>query len=324
MANDQYNLPAVVGVDKNALALLGDLANGNMDALGGLSLGGYPTIRLNGTRFVAVEGDNHIPLPVLELPLIFLRAAPNLRKTWYATKYDPNSADDSRAPDCFSDDGIAPHPSVAIKQSANCAACRHNQFGSGTGADGKPSKGKACSDTKQLAIFSPAPRKYGAENDIFGFRIPPASLKNFAGYVKALTNRGVPLSSVVTMVSFDPNYTYPVLQFKFNVALRPEQIQAIVEKAKSDEVEAIINPMIAPPAPPAAVRTPVAEVTPSPEPTAQAPDTSAPAQESAAADFDFGLGGEAPKAPAQAQAAPEASIESSEDSDDDLARALGI
>lgn len=337
---DQFNLPATIGLDTKALAALGEFGTSNMDALSGLSMGGYPTIRINGTRFMAVEGDTKINLPLLEMKIVFLRSAPGLRKSWYATKYDPNSADDNKAPDCFSNDGVTPHPSSLHRQSENCAGCPMNVFGTGTAADGSPGKGKACADSKQLAVFAPEARKNGAENDIFGFRVPPASLKNFGGYVKALTNRGVPLVSVVTTVGFDPNASYPVLTFKFAQALSPDHINAVIEKAKSDEVEAIINPMMATtpaaapartapaPAPaPAAKPAQAAQATKPAAPKAKAKTQAAPAQAAPETlEFDMGDGGGAAADPGFdiGVTGGETTEAGDDSSDDELARALNL
>lgn len=239
----------------------------NDDALAGLSLGGYPYIKLNGTRFMAVEGDKEVTIPLLELPVVVVAAVPALRKKWYAAKYNPNNVDPTKKPDCFSDDGLVPHGTSAHPQSKTCATCLHNAFGSGTDSDGKPTNGKACSDNKQLAVFSQAPSKYqGAggvqiENTIFGLKLPPASLKNFAIYVKAMTAKGVPLGGALTCVGFDPEFTYPVLSFRFAGLLNDAQFAKIKQLSQSDEVQLIL-------APTPGAATPLAPVTPVVQPAA--------------------------------------------------------
>jgi len=283
------------------------LMSANADALSGLKVGGFPAIRLNGTRFVATEGDQEVPLPVLELPIVILRAAPGIHKTWYATRFDPNSTE-AKGPDCFSTDGIAPNGAAPLKQATNCATCPMNAWGSGKSQDGSPSKGKACADAKQLAVFSGAPRKAGADSTIFGLRVPPASLKNFATYVKAITSRRLPLQGVLTVVSFDPKVTYPILEFKFGGLLNEQQFHLMQESMEGDEVRAIIEsdpPVVAPltrvePAP-----------APAPEP-APAPKKAKAAPPPPPVEVDLEV--EAPTA-VDAPSDPE---------DDELARSLGL
>jgi len=244
---------------------------GNEEAMASLSLGGFPYIKLNGTRFMAVEGDREVTLPVMELPVVIMRAARELRKKWYATKFNPNSPEPNKKPDCFSDDGITPHGTSTSPQAKTCASCPHNAFGSGRDQDGKPTDGKACSDNKQLAVYSRAPSQTPVpanmtpiETSVFGLRLPPASLKNFAVYVKAMTAKGVPLAGALTIIGFDPAYTYPVLSFRFGGLLNDAQYAAIDAMAKGEEVATILAPT---PGAAVAVATPVQSAAP---PAAQA------------------------------------------------------
>ena len=343
---------AVAVIPDNLPAYLqgGDF-NANEEAISNLSLGGFPYIKLNGTRFQAVEGDNEHNLAVLELPVVIMRAAPALRKKWYATKYNPNSVDPNKKPDCFSDDGVAPHALSVTPQSKTCAACPHNAFGSGRDQDGKPTDGKACSDNKQLAVFTQAPIKAGAENSVFGLRLPPASLKNFALYVKSLTSKRVPLAAALTIVGFDQNSSYPILTFRFGGLLNEQQYARITELSQGDEVVTIITPTpgghAAPATAQAAAAQPAAKqevslvddlglddpapikteakAQPKPEPEPK------PAPEPAAAapsDLDdmFGDLSPAPAASASAQPAQAAQGEATlvDENDDDLARELGL
>ena len=303
----------------------------NDEALSGLSLGGFPHIKLNGTRFQAVEGDNEINIPLLELPVVVLRAAPGLRKAWYGTKYNPNSSDPGRGPDCFSHDGTKPHGSSPTPQCKTCAACPHNAFGSGKDQDGNPTKGKACSDNKQLAVFSQAPSKAGAENQIFGMKLPPASLKNFAVYVKSLSSKRVPLAAALTMVSFDDAFSYPVLAFKFGGLLNEAQYAKIQEMAHSSDAEDIIAALPDSGAPVAvAAPVPVAEPANAVDdlglgdtievaPKAKSATKAKATPKAEVVELDFGLGDVAP-----AQAAPVDVDMPPDEDDDDLAKQLGL
>jgi hypothetical protein len=199
--------------------------------------GGFPTIGLKGTRFVVKADGSETVLPTVEISVVLIAAKQNLNKTYYASKFDPSQTE-AKSPDCFSNDGVKPDVSATMKQCDSCAGCAQNQFGSGTAADGTPSKGKACSDTKTIAIF--------ANNGTYGFRIPPASLKAFGHYVKETSRRGVDLSTAITVIGFDPNFSYPVLTFNFAGFLNPEQVDKVAQMKTSIEVMDIVGGTAAP------------------------------------------------------------------------------
>jgi len=200
--------------------------------LAGISQGKqFPTIGCKGTRFLVKQDGTETVLPTMEIGVVLLGAKPNLDKSYYATAYDPNSTE-FKAPDCSSDDGIKPRADSPLKQCESCAGCPQNQFGSGKDASGNPGKGKACSDRKQLAIY--------ANNGIYGFSIPPASLKAFVHYVKETSRRGVDLSTAITVIGFDANFSYPVLTFNFGGFLGPEQVAKTEVFAASPEVAEIV------------------------------------------------------------------------------------
>lgn len=211
---------------------------------GGLSQGvTFPRIGLKGTRFAIKDGDLEQVIPQSTIDIVIVRARPTIDKTWYASKYDPNS-EEKAGPDCYSKDGIKPAADAMIPQCEICATCHQNAFGSGTDQNGNPSKGKACSDTKQLAVF--------AQGKCYGFKITPASLKAYNAYLKTLAGYSLTPPVVVTRIGFDPNFTYPVLTFEYVATLDPAQAAAIQQMRTSQEVEDICgagNIVAAPPAP---------------------------------------------------------------------------
>ena len=211
---------------------------------GGLSQGVmFPRIGLKGTRFAIKDGDLEQVIPQSTIDIVIVRARPTIDKTWYASKYDPNS-EEKAGPDCYSKDGIKPAADAMIPQCEICATCHQNAFGSGTDQNGNPSKGKACSDTKQLAVF--------AQGKCYGFKITPASLKAYNAYLKTLAGYSLTPPVVVTRIGFDPNFTYPVLTFEYVATLDPAQAGAIQQMRTSQEVEDICgagNIVAAPPTP---------------------------------------------------------------------------
>lgn len=209
--------------------------------------GGFPMIGLKGTRFVVKADGSETALPSLEIGVILISAKPNLDKAYYATKFDPNQSE-VKSPDCFSKDGTYPDPTSTLKQHTACAGCPQNQFGSGIDAAGNPSKGKACTDTKMLAIY--------ANGGVFGFKIPPASLKNFMHYVKETGRRGIDLTCGITLIGFDTNFSFPVLTFQFGGFLAPEQIAKIDALKGSADVADIVGSSAVPTPAPVAIPAP--------------------------------------------------------------------
>lgn len=251
------------------------------DLLCGLSVGGSPaTIGLNGTRFVVREGGNETTLNQLELQAVILKAKPNVDKIWYATKFVPGQ--EAQAPDCSSSNGQTPDASVPLPQSTACAGCPQNVFGSGTDASGNPTKGKACQDSKALALF--------ANGSIYRFKVPAASLKNLAAYAKLLATNGLPAGAVVTKIGFDPAFSFPVLTFTYGGVLDAAQYAKIQNHMnEAEDVLGLSLSQVALAAPVAPVAAPVVaapvveaeevvEVVEAPKKTRAAKPAAAPAE----------------------------------------------
>ena len=244
----------------------------NDDAAAGISTGMPPRLKLSGKQFTLVDanGDEAAfpagkmvigPDDNAYLPMVILRAKKPLQKTWYATAFNPG--EEGKSPDCFSTDSVRPDPTSPSPQSELCANCQHNAFGSGTDQNGNATKGKACSDTKTLAVFIPGSRKTETDPKAYMFKIPPASLKNFGMYVKQLSAAGIPLGTAKTLVAFDLAQTFPVVVFKFGGFLPQDTLPKLAEIAALPEVEDIIAGMSsapALPAPPVALATTPAPV----------------------------------------------------------------
>jgi len=288
----------------------------NADALQGISTGFPPSIRIkrNGFRIVDGNGDeiNLKPNDLAGgeyLDIVILAAKPGLNKVYYEAAYDPNQVEPS-APDCFSLDGITPDKSVNKPVNPTCGTCPMNAFGSGRNAAGQSTKGKACADSKILAVFR--------KGSVYLFKIPPASLKNFGLYVKNLTNRGVPLGNVITYVGFDEDADYSVLQFRVGAFIPESAKEALLAVSKSQEVADIVKPLeyraLPPPKTDAQVDARAAAV-----PQATAAQTLA-APEKAAEPVPSRKRGRPAAAPEQAAPAASAAVMS----DDEITKALGL
>jgi len=218
----------------------------NEEALAGISTGYPPRVKLAGKQFSLVDGNGgETPYPPAKLvagpdgnvylPVIVLRAKAEIQKTFYAGAFNPSV--EASAPDCFSNNGVTPDPSAAFPQCDTCAGCEKNAFGSGKDQAGNPTAGKACTDSKVIAVFIPG-------HGIHSFKIPPASLKNFGIFVKQLSANGIPLGNVKTFVGFDMTATFPVLVFKFGGYIDESLLPKLAELAQSLEAEEIVNSKI--------------------------------------------------------------------------------
>jgi hypothetical protein len=215
----------------------------NEDASGGISTGVPPRIKLAQKSFQLVDGNGEAttypPAKMVAgpdgntyLPVIVLRAKRSLTKTWYVSRYIPG--EETSAPDCFSEDAIKPHSSITNPQGDNCETCALNAFGSGVDKDGNATAGKACADTKILAVFVPG---FG----VHALRIPAGSLKNFGLFVKQLSNAGIPLNRIKTFVGFDLKSEFTSLEFKFGGYLDAKFLPKVDELAQGSEVADIIG-----------------------------------------------------------------------------------
>jgi len=237
----------------------------NDEAAAGISTGMPPRVKLSMKQFKLVDaaGEETLfppskmiigPDENSYLPVVVLRAKKPLQKAWYATAYNPN--EDGKQPDCFSTDSERPDPTSLAVQSDLCATCPHNQFGSAVDQSGNAMKGKACADSKILAVFVPGSRKVETDPKVYQFKLPPASLKNFGMYVKQLSSAGIPLGTAQTLVGFDQTKDNPVLIFKFGGFLPEASLPKLAEMAALPETEDIIGGFNAPalPAPPVTQR----------------------------------------------------------------------
>jgi hypothetical protein len=104
---------------------------------------------------------------------------------------------------------LVPSTNSPNRQADNCAVCPQNQFGSS-------GKGKACGNTRLLAVISSAALE-DIKNvaDIWIMSVPPTSLKFFDAYVASLSakHKTVPVG-VITTVFLDPKNTYASPRFE--------------------------------------------------------------------------------------------------------------
>lgn len=221
-------------------ALLAQFAaiNGADDLDAGVS-GGFPVMSIRGAKWRIVEhGEEHpIYMPgttdlAPSVKVVLLRANPAVAKTFYAQAFVEGS---DTAPDCYSNDGVRPAADAPAPQCESCAACPQNVWGSKISPNG--SKIKACADVRRVAILPADDQSYSP----ILLRVPAASLADLAAYGKALKQRGIPYSAVVTKLSFDPDASYPKIMFKFERVLTPDELALVASRLNEPVVDDILG-----------------------------------------------------------------------------------
>ena len=212
--------------------------------------GGFPIISIKGKVFAVVrDGDRKVlpnpkdpDSPATAIDVVVIKANKGTSKVFYAGGYSEGG--DSKKPDCFSNTGDRPDPSVKSPQSKSCAVCPHNQWGSRTGENG--GKGKSCQDSVRIAIAAP-----GLLNDPMLLRVPPASIRALGEYGQTCAKRGVPYNAVIAKLGFDMESPTPKLIIKPLGMLDDASFAQVLEVAASDAVASILGKVGSPEALPA-------------------------------------------------------------------------
>jgi hypothetical protein len=203
----------------------------------GFGLIGYKgkvwSVRHRGEEIQLMRDDGDGPRNSIEV--VILKAAPYISKIWYEKGYVEGS---NAAPDCFSPNGIVPDPQSTKRQSNACASCPQNVWGSKITDAGK--KGKACSDSKRLAVVP----MDDIPNEAFGgpmlLRVPAASLQDIASYGNKMQNLGYPYYAIATRISFDAAEAYPKFVFSAIRPLTDAEADMVIELHKSQEVARVL------------------------------------------------------------------------------------
>jgi hypothetical protein len=193
--------------------------------------GGFGVVSIRGGKWRAKFGGEETLITneegeaVPSVPLVIVKASPAVSKIFYAKKYEEG---DDAAPDCYSEDGVAPDPSAPDPQHHECATCPMAQWGSAI-SEYSGKKVKRCNDSRRLVVVPAAARSADAdpdvlENEQYGgpmlLRVPPASIGDLAKYARELKKNhpGMSYKGIVTRFGFSPDADYPKLTFK---AVRP-------------------------------------------------------------------------------------------------------
>lgn len=195
----------------------------------GISSGqSFPRISIKGARFRIIEDGTETVLDTTSLDVVIVGANPKLSKTFYAKAWDKDA--EPSAPDCFSLDGVRPHPESEGPQNDVCASCPHNAWGSKTGPQGQQLK--ACTDQKRLAVVAAD----DPEGPVYLLQVTPAALKGLNSYHKELSVRGIPAEVVKTKIGFDTDASFPKLKFSFGGFLDEDTYAAVEPLFGADNV----------------------------------------------------------------------------------------
>lgn len=224
---ENANLPAY---------LTGGTAAEADDLSGGVGVG-FPIMSIKGKVWTIGRGKQKEVIknddgdPRASIEVIIIKGSAQLSKIYYKDGFKEGA---SEKPTCYSNNAVAPASDAVSPQSTTCATCKHNQWGSRIGDAGQ--KGKACSDSRRLAVASPT-----LINDPMLLRVPAASLKPLMEYNEQIIKRGTKYNRVVTKMGFDPAAASPKLTFKPVAFVSQEQMAKIDEVAASDVVAKILG-----------------------------------------------------------------------------------
>ena len=251
------------------------------------------SLRYRGERKTFIRADDGTPANYLDV--IVLGQAKDKSKSFFA-KYDPNAGDGGDRPLCASMNGLLPDDDVAEPQSETCALCPRNVWKTDpqTGH-----RGRDCQDYKRLAVLIlPTQTKLILGSPLMEpafLRVPAASLNSLAIMGETMSKQGYHYSSYITRITFDPQKSWPEMQFRPVQELTDAEAPVIVELIHNPLVERItigdasrrdgnglqvVNPR---PLPPSATQAPAPTITaPAASPLVPAAPTPMPAPSLAA------------------------------------------
>lgn len=210
------------------------------DELGAGITGGFAVLSVRGKVWRAKHHGEERPLlredgePKSSIEVVILKGAPNLSKIYYEQGYAEGS---NSPPDCWSVDGRVPDAASPKRQSQTCAGCPHNAWGSRATPNGK---GKACADSKRLAVVPLDDIRNEGLGGPMLLRVPPASLAELKTFADRLNQLNEAPCSIGTRIGFDMKAEYPRLTFKPVRRLEVEEIRTVAELRNSPTVERIL------------------------------------------------------------------------------------
>lgn len=191
--------------EEKALVALEQQLKTELEALGGaIDPPSSNRISTKGKLFSLPDGRSG-PGPIQVIVLDFVT-----HNSYYKAAWNPNV---KAPPSCWAIgknlEDLKPSDKAPEPQHTDCANCPKGQFGSATNGG----KGKACKNTRKLLLVEPG---FTEASDPLTLDVSPTGLKSWNKYVDFLRKAHAMLPmQVVTQISFNPNESYPSLQFEF-------------------------------------------------------------------------------------------------------------
>ena len=207
----------------------GDTATGLITSVCSL-----PALSIRGKQFRIRKGDEEQVYPIGQpINVVILAVDPEIgvARSFYESAYTGNTDDQ---PDCSSSDGITPDGHSTKPQARSCNECPWNKFGTATDAAGNPSKGKRCSDHKNLVVVEASNVEHG---DLLMLRVPATSLKSLSMYGRKLNEFKVPPQVVITQLVFT-DAEHPQLEFLNTRWCTQQEADAAMARSTSESVKA--------------------------------------------------------------------------------------
>lgn len=205
------------------------------------------TIAMNGekTKLMKRDADGD-EAPVAVMRVVVLDYGKRRGRAYYEGSYDPANPG---SPLCWSDDGVAPHPSVSEPKCDKCETCPMAVKGSKVTEQGKAVQ--ACSQHRMLAVvpankldFTPLRLKIAITSD-YDKQSPELEAQGwfaFSNYTDFLRSKGVDhTAKLVTKMRFDPNVAYPKVMFSPDRWLERDEALQVAPLTKSEDVKSLLG-----------------------------------------------------------------------------------
>lgn len=183
-----------------------------------------------------VMSINDVPVPGNRMPIIVLDSV--FENKYYEGRYNPNKI---VSPTCWAiareDSELAPNKElVDDQQSIKCEGCERNEWGS----DPDGGRGKACKNTRRVAIIHADALKGGPaaikKADVIVFSPPVTSVKNYSAFANQVaTVLKVPPLAIEAEIAVEPDAKNQFsVHFRANSQIEDESLLvALLEKRES-------------------------------------------------------------------------------------------
>lgn len=186
-----------------------------------------PRISIRAGRYRLVE-DGVETVVGTTLDTIVVGANPRVSKVFYGKAFD--QAAENVRPDCWSNDGMRPDPSIEKPVHTSCADCPNNVLGSKILPSG--AKSKMCADQRHLAVVPAAD-----PNKVYSLTVPVSGMKALREYFKELSNYGIGPEEAITELGFDDQASFPKITFKHKGYVPEKAISRVDALLESDNVK---------------------------------------------------------------------------------------